>query len=1195
MNRSRTVRIFLSSTFRDFGEERDLLVRKVFPALRTRLKDRFVELVDVDLRWGITVEEAERGDVLPICLAEIDRSRPYFIGMLGERYGWIPPLEDYAPDLLERQPWLKKHRGGKSVTELEILHGVLKNKRMKSRAFFYFRSPAYAHSKGGRYVPDSTEDRQRQLDLKRRIKDGGYSVTSYSNPEALAKRMEQDLWKLLDAEFPSAESPDAFERECMRHEAYAAPRRRLYLGGDAYIKRLDALLKKNASRILITGQSGGGKSAMLANAIAKHRCSKTHVLVHYLGSSSDAADAVALVRRVIDYIRRVTGNTDQVAVKSKELFKSVPAWLAIASAFSQKHRTRWIFVFDALNNLHGHKDLQWFPVYLPEHIQIVVSCLEGDVKEALETKGAWDFLFVEPLDPKGQRQLLTEYLKRFNKSLPADLLNQVLGHSLANNPLWLKTLAEELRLFGSHQELSARLNTLLGPPKGKFKNEPPTVDDLFEHVLKRIEEDLGRALVRDALAAIWASRAGLNEAELLEILAPHLIKMGRAKKKENKLPPAHWAPVRNALDEMLLESGGRIVFGHDYVRVAVRDRYLPSESLQRNAHKRLAEHFAQRKVDERVAEELPHQWREAGAWKQLEQTLTSLEMFEVLRSHRKNEEHLGYWLSLEAIKGQQLIATRLKNAFSRWNLPSNQLKTAHFAGDLERFLSYSGRGVNGSFTVSLARLALAVTEKLKGKHHFETGQRVNNLGYLLRAKADLDGAESLFKRALSIAEKKLAPGHLATATILDNLASTLKDKGDYKGAEPLFRRALVIAEKTGGTDHLLTGRVLNNLALLLKVKGDIEGAKSLLVRSLEIIERSQGTGHPDTATCLRNLGDLFNSNGSYEVAEKFLRRSLAISEKVQGPDHPSTGVSVTNLGITLKDKGDYESAEPLLRRGLAIAENFEGSDHPSTGDSLNALGVLLYLKADYEGAEPFFRRAISVAEKNYESKSNETGIRITNLANTLSAKGDYDGAEFLLRRALAIIEKSQGSEDKATGTSLHYLGMILNIKGDYENAEPLLRRSLAISQKENGAVHSDLVARLDELVYCLNASGSYDRAVPLIRNVLTIVKKNDGEKSKSAAEKYRQLGVTLRRASRYKESSDAFQVALEIFESINTRKSAEVALVLNGMGQLEAIQGNFLEAEKLLAEALGISRESSPDIVEEIEKHLAGARTGKSI
>ena len=40
MENGRAVRIFLSSTFRDFGEERDLLVKRVFPALRARLRDR---------------------------------------------------------------------------------------------------------------------------------------------------------------------------------------------------------------------------------------------------------------------------------------------------------------------------------------------------------------------------------------------------------------------------------------------------------------------------------------------------------------------------------------------------------------------------------------------------------------------------------------------------------------------------------------------------------------------------------------------------------------------------------------------------------------------------------------------------------------------------------------------------------------------------------------------------------------------------------------------------------------------------------------------------------------------------------------------------------------------------------------------------------------------------------------------------
>jgi len=42
---SRTVRIFLSSTFRDLAEERALLVKKVVSAVCRRLKARFVDAI----------------------------------------------------------------------------------------------------------------------------------------------------------------------------------------------------------------------------------------------------------------------------------------------------------------------------------------------------------------------------------------------------------------------------------------------------------------------------------------------------------------------------------------------------------------------------------------------------------------------------------------------------------------------------------------------------------------------------------------------------------------------------------------------------------------------------------------------------------------------------------------------------------------------------------------------------------------------------------------------------------------------------------------------------------------------------------------------------------------------------------------------------------------------------------------------
>jgi hypothetical protein len=79
----RTIRVFVSSTFRDMQAERDVLMKFVFPKIRRLCAERGVTFTEVDLRWGITQEQAERGEVLPICLAEIERCRPYFIGIDG--------------------------------------------------------------------------------------------------------------------------------------------------------------------------------------------------------------------------------------------------------------------------------------------------------------------------------------------------------------------------------------------------------------------------------------------------------------------------------------------------------------------------------------------------------------------------------------------------------------------------------------------------------------------------------------------------------------------------------------------------------------------------------------------------------------------------------------------------------------------------------------------------------------------------------------------------------------------------------------------------------------------------------------------------------------------------------------------------------------------------------------------------------
>jgi hypothetical protein len=148
----RQICIFISSTFKDMQAERGYLVAKVFPALRQYCAARDVSIFELDLRWGISEEEAKQGKVFDICLREVLKTRPFFIGLLGERYGWIPSEDERAnmahnTSVFEDFPWITEELSqGTSITEIEFHEGVLRPKD-DINAYFYIRSPQTAHAR----------------------------------------------------------------------------------------------------------------------------------------------------------------------------------------------------------------------------------------------------------------------------------------------------------------------------------------------------------------------------------------------------------------------------------------------------------------------------------------------------------------------------------------------------------------------------------------------------------------------------------------------------------------------------------------------------------------------------------------------------------------------------------------------------------------------------------------------------------------------------------------------------------------------------------------------------------------------------------------------------------------------------------------------------------------------------------------
>lgn len=86
LERTRNLKVFLSSPFGGLERERATFVEQFLPLLRAQCSAKGVTLSLVDLRWGITEAQAAANLTLQICLQEIDRC-DLFVGCYGRRYG----------------------------------------------------------------------------------------------------------------------------------------------------------------------------------------------------------------------------------------------------------------------------------------------------------------------------------------------------------------------------------------------------------------------------------------------------------------------------------------------------------------------------------------------------------------------------------------------------------------------------------------------------------------------------------------------------------------------------------------------------------------------------------------------------------------------------------------------------------------------------------------------------------------------------------------------------------------------------------------------------------------------------------------------------------------------------------------------------------------------------------------------------
>ena len=162
--------IFVSSTFADMDDERDLLQQFIAPSIN-RIAQEYGETINFcDLRWGIDTVSLDTQHstykVVSTCLQEVERCKPFFLLFLGERYGWIPDATLVSQIVSEIGIDLSSCFG-QSITALELECGPLLHKDRLDNTLIFIRQ--FQGEIPSQFAAEDALQQERMNQLKARI------------------------------------------------------------------------------------------------------------------------------------------------------------------------------------------------------------------------------------------------------------------------------------------------------------------------------------------------------------------------------------------------------------------------------------------------------------------------------------------------------------------------------------------------------------------------------------------------------------------------------------------------------------------------------------------------------------------------------------------------------------------------------------------------------------------------------------------------------------------------------------------------------------------------------------------------------------------------------------------------------------------------------------------------------------------
>lgn len=913
---SRNIRIFISSTFQDMNEERSHLVNMVFPQLREKASKRNVTLTEVDLRWGITQKESEQKKVVEICLDEINNSHPFFIGILGDRYGWTPKKEELMINkaLPPRYEWLADDLdNGLSITEIEMQYGVLRNEDEVYASFYIKREEKISD--------------ERQVKLKQTVQSQNkYPVYSYLNVTELGEQVSTEFEILLDKLFPEEENISKVNQQRLDQETYIANKTRFYIADDAYLAYLDNFITKdNAQYLLVTGESGIGKSALAAYWFMQTReKTDSNVVTFFQTGSAGCSTPAELTQRLVteiddlyqlDYLTKEENNVKIEDVLAQQM-------KAIAGQRSL------IIVIDGLNQMYyensAEQQLNWLPE-LADNVKVIFTTTSDDETcKALQRKG-YPTLMVHPLIADQKRQLILNYFDQYRKHLSAEQFNIILrGSDITDNTMVLVSMLDEMRRFGDFEALSNYAQELSSSVSySEFFNKLLTYKEGIYNVEKHPQ------LVKEFLSFIALSHYGFTETELVEI---------------TEIPSLYWSYFYSANLLHLNIINGRITFAHQLIRNAVIERYFANDrTFEEDIRKRIISYCENSgNNSEFLMDECPAQYYDMGDWDNLYSEISKFGYLD--RQIRKNNTHelIRYWSKLHEIDSEYYSPIALFDGIYEFKAPDpDDIQT-------DSYLRYAIWQIFSHSFYSFVSLWLTYLNASDAVRMANACARfVNGL------PPDIRNHEQQIVYSL--------------------LNITHLSKKEYGKALEYGINGLELSIELYGEDNIQVSIALNNIAEIYLCIGEKDNDKSMFERSRDIYEKSLEISktllcelNDHIAVIYANLSSVYGHLGDEKRADEYAKRSREIYLMLNGEDNVDVAKEYRNYAISCHEKQKYEEAEKAALKAIAFYENTAGSRFSDLADLNHLMAMIKRDRKQYKEAEAYIDRFYQLFLKQKE-------------------------------------------------------------------------------------------------------------------------------------------------------------------------------------------------------------------------------------